>query len=80
MRSKIIEATGRAGHLDTVLGIADGLTVDSDIRFAAGANTISAVTHIRGTAPEPNPRAVHVEAGVVRITDLTAAGYTLISP
>jgi uncharacterized protein len=58
----------------------DGLVVDSGIRFAACGNTIAAVTRMRGTAPELHPRAVNVDAGVVRIMDLTAAGYTLISP
>jgi uncharacterized protein len=58
----------------------DGLAVDSGVRFAACENTIAAVTRMRGTAPELNPRATHVEGGVVRIMDLTAAGYTLISP
>ena len=58
----------------------DGLSVDSGVRFAACENTIAAVTRMRGTAPDLNPRATHVGAGVVRIMDLTAAGYTLISP
>ena len=58
----------------------DGLAVDSGVRFAACENTIAAVTRMRGTAPELNPRAVPVGPGVVRILDLTAAGYTLISP
>ena len=58
----------------------DGLAVDSGVRFAACENTTAAVTRMRGTAPELNPRATHVEGGVVRIMDLTAAGYTLISP
>jgi len=49
-------------------------------RVAACENTIAAVTRMRGTAPELNPRATHVDGGMVRILDLTAAGYTLISP
>ena len=58
----------------------EGLAVDSGVRFAACENTMAAVTRMRGTAPELNPRAVQVGPGVVRIMDLTAAGYTLISP
>lgn len=58
----------------------DGLAVDSGIRFSACENTIAAVTRMRGEAPELHPRAVPVVGGVVRIMDLTAAGYTLITP
>jgi len=58
----------------------DGLAVESGVRFAACENTIAAVTRMHGTAPELNPRAVPVGPGVVRIMDLTAAGYTLITP
>jgi len=58
----------------------DGLAVDSGVRFAACENTIAAVTRMQGTAPELNPRATPVGPGVVRIMELTAAGYTLISP
>lgn len=52
----------------------------SKVRFAACENTIAAVTRQRGSAPELNPNATHVNAGVVRIMDLTSEGYTLIKP
>jgi intracellular sulfur oxidation DsrE/DsrF family protein len=58
----------------------EGLATESGVRFAACANTIAAVTRMHGTAPELNPRAVPVGPGVVRILDLTAEGYTLITP
>ncbi len=61
-------------------GRIDGLVTESGVRFAACENTIAAVTRMRGVAPELHPRATHVDAGVVRIMDLTAAGYTLIKP
>ncbi|TVP91065.1 MAG: twin-arginine translocation signal domain-containing protein [Thioalkalivibrio sp.] len=48
--------------------------------IAAGAVGIAAVTRMRGAPPELHARATPVDAGVVRILDLTAAGYTLISP
>ncbi|TVS21023.1 MAG: hypothetical protein EA424_01020 [Planctomycetaceae bacterium] len=58
----------------------EGLAVESGVRFAACENTIAAVTRMHGTAPELNPRAIPVGPGVVRIMDLTAEGYTLITP
>jgi uncharacterized protein len=58
----------------------DSLVQDSGVRFAACGNTLAAVTRMRGEAPVLHPRAIHVDAGVVRIMELTSAGYTLISP
>jgi len=61
-------------------GRIDALADSSKVRFAACENTIAAVTRQRGSVPELNPKATHVNAGVVRIMDLTAQGYTLIKP
>ncbi len=61
-------------------GRIDGLVRESGVRFAACENTIAAVTRMRGSAPDLHPQATHVNAGVVRIMDLTANGYTLIKP
>lgn len=57
----------------------DGL-VSQGVRFSACENTISGFTRKLGHAPELNKHAVPVSAGVVRIIDLVAQGYTLIRP
>lgn len=57
----------------------DGLA-GSGVRFAACDNTYARVTELLGKAPELNPHATHVSAGVVRIMDLVADGYTLVKP
>lgn len=54
--------------------------VDNGVRFSACANTIKSMTKKLGHKPELNPNAVTVDAGVVRILELTKAGYTLIKP
>lgn len=56
------------------------LAEHSGVRFAACENTIAAMSSQLGHAPALNPRASHVDAGVVRIMDLTHQGYTLIKP
>lgn len=56
------------------------LVESSGVRFSACENTIAAMGRQLGHDPELNPRAMHVEAGVVRIMDLTGNGYTLIKP
>lgn len=58
----------------------DALADSSGVRFAACENTIAAVTRQRGSPPVLNSKATHVNAGVVRIMDLTTEGYTLIKP
>ena len=58
----------------------DSLADNAGVRFAACSNTIAAVTRQRGEAPQLTPKATQVDAGVVRIMDLTAQGYTLIKP
>ena len=50
------------------------------VRFAACENTIASFTKKLGHAPELVPQATPVSAGVVRIIELTEAGYTLVKP
>lgn len=57
----------------------DGLA-DNGVRFAACGNTYTRVTALLGEAPELNPHATRVSAGVVRIMDLVGEGYTLVKP
>jgi len=57
----------------------DGLT-NSGVQFSACQNTIKGMTKKLGHAPELNPSAIHVSAGVVRIIDLVGEGYQLIKP
>jgi intracellular sulfur oxidation DsrE/DsrF family protein len=61
--------TGRIKGLDT-----------SGVRFAACSNTITNMSKNLGKELALNPLATRVDAGVVRILDLTAKGYTLIKP
>lgn len=60
-------------------GRISGLT-GSGVRFSACSNTIKGFTKQLGHAPEINPNAKRVDAGVVRIMDLVDQGYTLIKP
>lgn len=53
---------------------------DSGVRFSACSNTIKAFTRNLGEEPALNPNAQKVDAGVVRIMDLVAQGYTLVKP
>ncbi|MCW9046978.1 MAG: hypothetical protein OQK46_02775 [Gammaproteobacteria bacterium] len=53
---------------------------ESGIQFSACENTIAAFTKQLGHKPELLSQATPVSAGVVRILDLTAQGYTLIKP
>lgn len=53
----------------------------SGVRFAACGNTIKKMTALRdGEAPQMNPNAVRVGAGVVRILELIDQGYVLVKP
>jgi len=52
----------------------------SGVRFSACMNTLAAMTRELGKEPALNPHATKVNAGVVRIIDLTEHGYTLIRP
>lgn len=52
----------------------------SGIRFAACENTLSKYSKKLGHTPNLVPQAILVSAGVVRIIELTAQGYTLVKP
>lgn len=54
--------------------------VNSGVRFSACANTVKNFSKKLGHPIALNNNAVRVSAGVVRIMDLTQAGYTLIKP
>jgi intracellular sulfur oxidation DsrE/DsrF family protein len=58
----------------------DSLATGSGVRFSACDNTTKKVTEALGHPPEFNSHAGHVDAGVVRILELVAQGYTLIKP
>jgi uncharacterized protein len=61
------------------VGRIDGLT-SNGVQFSACENTIAGMTKQLGHAPEINPVATHVSAGIVRIIDLVSEGYQLIKP
>ena len=61
------------------VGRIEGLD-SNGVRFAACMNTVSKMTKLLGKEPELNPHAVQVQAGVVRILELTGQGYQLIKP
>jgi intracellular sulfur oxidation DsrE/DsrF family protein len=61
------------------VGRIDGLT-NSGVQFSACQNTIKGMTRLLGHAPQINPSAQPVSAGVVRIIDLVDEGYQLIKP
>lgn len=50
------------------------------VRFAACNNTLTNITKQLGEKPKLNANAKVVDAGVVRVIDLTAEGYTLVKP
>lgn len=50
------------------------------VTFSACANTTRKMTKVLGHAPELNPKAVTVGAGVVRLVDLVNKGYILVKP
>lgn len=52
----------------------------SGVQFSACQNTITSFSKKLGHTPELVPQATPVNAGVVRILDLTAQGYTLVKP
>ena len=54
--------------------------VGQGVQFSACENTIAGMGKKLGHAPELNPSAVHVSAGVVRIIELVDKGYQLIKP
>lgn len=52
----------------------------SGVRFSACENTLAAMTKKLGHKPELVSQAVPVPAGIVRITELSSQGYTLVRP
>ena len=50
------------------------------VRFSACQNTIAGMTKVLGHKPVLTKDAVEVPAGIVRIVDLTASGYTYARP
>lgn len=53
---------------------------DQGVRFSACKNSIAGATRKLGEAPEMNPAAQPVEAGIARILDVVDAGYVLVRP
>lgn len=62
-------------HRDRVQSLAA-----TGVRFSACRNTIEAMTRTIGHRPVLSKDAVEVPAGIVRIVDLTASGYTYARP
>lgn len=58
----------------------DTLVDNFGVRFAACKNTVAAMTRALDHAPALNPRSTPVDAGIVRILELTDQGYTLVRP
>ena len=50
------------------------------VRFSACKNSIAGATRKMGHAPEMNPAAQPVDAGIARLLDLVNAGYVLVRP
>jgi len=69
----LFEENANAGRIDN-------LATGSGVRFSACDNTTRKVTEALGHPPKFNAHAGHVDAGVVRILELVAQGYTLIKP
>ena len=56
------------------------LMESSGVRFSACENTVAAMTKQLGHAPAINPGATRVQAGIVRIMELTGQDYQLVKP
>lgn len=61
-------------------GRIDNLSESGGVRFSACSNTLSKYTANLGHEPKLHNDAKKVDAGVVRILELTGEGYTLIKP
>lgn len=68
----LFEENDNKGRIDSL--------ANSGVRFAACSNTVRAMTKILEEEPALSSHAVKVDAGVVRILELTKAGYTLVKP
>lgn len=54
--------------------------VDNGVRFYVCENTLDTIERKTGTRPKMTGHAEYVRAGVARIIDSVAAGYTLVRP
>jgi intracellular sulfur oxidation DsrE/DsrF family protein len=54
--------------------------VSQGVRFDVCMNTVDTIELKTGRAPQLNPNAQPVEAGVAQILALTEKGYTLVRP
>lgn len=54
--------------------------VSQGVRFDVCMNTVDTIARNTGRAPQLNPNAQPVEAGVAQILALTEKGYTLVRP
>lgn len=54
--------------------------VDNGVRFYVCENTLDTIERKTGVRPEMTEHADYVRAGVARIIDSVAAGYTLVRP
>lgn len=61
-------------------GRIQGLVSNGGVKFSACNNTLTNMTKQLGEKPKLNSNAKVVDAGVVRIVDLVADGYTLVKP
>ncbi|MBV1703402.1 MAG: hypothetical protein KGI57_12020 [Hyphomicrobiales bacterium] len=54
--------------------------VSQGVRFSVCMNTIDTIARQTGRAPDLNPHAIKVVAGVARLLELSAAKYTIVRP
>ena len=54
--------------------------VSQGVRFSVCMNTIDTIARETGKAPDLNPRAIKVVAGVARLLELSAAKYAIVRP
>ena len=54
--------------------------VDNGVRFYICENTLDTIERSSGTRPAVSPHALSVQAGVAKIIESVAAGYTLVKP
>ena len=54
--------------------------VDNGVRFYICENTLDTIERNSGTRPTTNPNAISVQAGVAKLIESVARGYTLVRP
>ena len=54
--------------------------VDNGVRFYICENTLDSIERNSGSRPKINPNAIPVKAGVVKLIESVAKGYTLVRP